>query len=69
MAKPSEGELVQFEVIDKSLPIRPNKTGDWFNFILLIVLYTIQGLPHGVGISLPFILQNKKDVTFADQVN
>lgn len=64
-----EGKLEQLEVLDHSVPAELSLKGDWFNFILLILLYTMQGLPLGIAISMPIIFQSKQNVTFEDQVN
>jgi len=64
-----EEKLEIFEVPSQSLPEKPNLKGDWLNFFLLILLYTIQGLPLGLAIALPIIFQSKKIVTYKEQVN
>jgi len=62
-------ELGTFENSSQSLPAKSNLKGDWMNFFLLILLYTIQGLPLGLAIALPIIFQSKKMVTYKEQVN
>jgi len=71
MAKSSneEEELEIFEVPSESLPEKSNLKGDWLNFFLLLLLYTIQGLPLGLAIALPIIFQSKKMVSYKEQVN
>lgn len=32
---------------------------DWYNFALLLALYTIQGIPMGLSASIPFLIQQK----------
>lgn len=49
--------------------VKPNLKGDWLNFLLLIVLYTVQGLPYGLSMALPIIFQSKKVVSYEEQVN
>lgn len=49
--------------------IGPNLKEDWSNFFLLLLLYTIQGIPLGFASAIPIILQTKKNVTYQDQVN
>ena len=34
------------------------KEGDVYNFLLLLILYTLQGIPMGLGGSIPILLQN-----------
>lgn len=63
-----EDESEKFEVTHHSLMAPPNLEGDWMNFFLLIVLYTMQGMTLGVAIAIPFIFQAKKDVSYGDQV-
>ena len=33
--------------------------GDFFNYVLLILLYTLQGIPMGLSGSIPFLIQQK----------
>lgn len=46
-----------------------NLKGDWLNFFLLMVLYTMQGFPLGLTSAIPLLLQSKKEVSYQDQVN
>ncbi|XP_060865229.1 acetyl-coenzyme A transporter 1-like [Metopolophium dirhodum] len=62
-----EEKLEIFEVPSQSLPEKSNLKGDWLNFFLLILLYTIQGLPLGLAIALPIIFQSKKIVSYKEQ--
>lgn len=48
---------------------KTNLKGDWINFFLLLLLYTMQGLPLGIAGSMSILLQSKKNVTYKDQVN
>lgn len=48
---------------------KPNLKGDWCNIFLLVLLYTIQGIPCGFSAGLPIILQSKYMVTYDDQVS
>ncbi|VVC28211.1 Major facilitator superfamily domain,Acetyl-coenzyme A transporter 1 [Cinara cedri] len=52
---------------DDCEPNKPNLKGDWSNIFLLILLYTIQFIPHGIVISFPIIIQSKKSVTYNQQ--
>lgn len=66
----NEDQLEKKEDRDNpALSAEPNLTGDWLNVFVLILLYTIQYLPHGFIISLPIIFQSKKMVTYQEQVN
>lgn len=47
----------------------PNLKGDWMNFYLLILLYTMQGMSYGLTWAFPIIFQSRKDVTYKDQVS
>lgn len=57
------------ESTDKSVLIKPNLKGDWLNFFMLLLLYTMQGLPLGLSSAIPILLQSKKDTSYQDQVN
>lgn len=64
----AEDELDKFEVTPDPMTTKSNLKGDWKNFFLLIMLYTMQGLPLGLAITFPIILQTKK-VSYREQVN
>lgn len=51
-----------------SLPKKPNLKGDWVNVFILILLYTLQGVPIGFLTAMPVILKNHKSTTYKDQV-
>jgi MFS transporter, PAT family, solute carrier family 33 (acetyl-CoA transportor), member 1 len=56
----SQGEQAQLP--QPSLPQQeqdPEDHSDRFNYALLIVLYTLQGIPMGLSASIPFLLQEK----------
>jgi PAT family acetyl-CoA transporter-like MFS transporter 1 len=46
---------------------KPNIKGDRLNIVLLISLYTLQGVVLGLTQAFPIILQNRK-VSYTDQV-
>lgn len=48
---------------------KPNLNGDWMNLFVLTVLYTLQGIAFGFSMALMIIFQNKKTVTYTDQVS
>lgn len=48
---------------------KPNLKEDWLNLFLLILLYTMQGLPIGLSLSFPMILQSKQMITYDEQVS
>lgn len=54
---------------DEYVPENPNLRGDWLNFFLLLMLYTIQGVNYGLYGGISIILQSNKTVTYKDQVN
>jgi len=56
-------------VDDSNSAEKPNLKGDWLNFFLLLLLYTMQGIPFGLALVMPIILQSKKNVSYKDQVN
>jgi len=47
---------------------KPNLQGDWSNFFLLLLLYGMQGVPLGLCLAVPILLQSKKNVTYQEQV-
>lgn len=57
------------EDIKDVIQTKTNLKGDWINFFLLLLLYTMQGLPLGIAGSMSILLQSKKNVTYKDQVN
>jgi len=57
------------EEMEDTTMTKTNLKGDWINFFLLLLLYTMQGLPLGISSSIAVLLQSKKNVTFKDQVN
>ncbi|XP_001944982.1 acetyl-coenzyme A transporter 1 [Acyrthosiphon pisum] len=46
---------------------QPNLKGDWLNFFLLLLLYTMQGFPLGLTSAIPILLQSQNDVSYQDQ--
>lgn len=46
---------------DQQSPLLPaaEEHNDTFNYALLIVLYTLQGIPMGLSASIPFLIQQK----------
>jgi len=56
-------------VNDSNSVEKPNLKGDWLNFFLLLLLYTMQGIPFGLPLAMPIILQSNKNVSYNDQVN
>lgn len=52
---------------DSNSDDKPNLKGDWLNFFLLMLLYTMQGMPLGIASAMPIILQSNKDVSYKDQ--
>ncbi|XP_022165986.1 acetyl-coenzyme A transporter 1-like [Myzus persicae] len=54
-------------VDDSNLDEKPNLKGDWLNFFLLLLLYTMQGIPFGLTLAMPIILQSNKNVSYKDQ--
>ena len=41
---------------------------DWYNFALLLALYTIQGIPMGLSASIPFLIQQKVNMMSTSNV-
>lgn len=49
-------------------PIKSNAKRDKNNIFLLLVLYTLQGLPLGFSLAIPILMQNMH-VSFSEQVS
>lgn len=49
-------------------PIKSNVKLDKNNIFLLLVLYTLQGLPLGFSLAMPILMQNMH-VSFSEQVS
>lgn len=47
--------------------IKPNLKGDMLNVALLVLLYTLQGLPIGISLAIRTYMQNRK-VSYVQQV-
>ncbi|XP_022165996.1 acetyl-coenzyme A transporter 1-like [Myzus persicae] len=64
-------ELENFKTVavvdDSDSAEKPNLKGDWLNFFLLLLLYTMQGIPFGLALAMPIILQSNKNVSYKDQ--
>jgi PAT family acetyl-CoA transporter-like MFS transporter 1 len=45
---------------------KPNLKGDYRNVLLLLMLYTAQGIPAGIILAIPILLQNR-GVSYRDQ--
>lgn len=48
---------------------KTNLKGDWMNIFLLLLLYTMQGLPLGFSAAVVILLKNNKSITYNDMVN
>lgn len=55
------------ELATESFLIKPNLKSDWLNFFVLLLLYTMQGLPLGLSSAIPILLQSKKDTSYQDR--
>lgn len=58
-AKNEAGITSTMENGEISLSLRSNIKGDEKNILLLFFLYTLQGIPLGLAMAIPMILQNK----------
>lgn len=63
-------DATHFEsLIDKhNIPIKSNAKRDKNNIFLLLVLYTLQGLPLGFSLAIPILMQNI-DASYSEQVS
>ena len=64
-----ENEKQKSTDVNNSNSSKPNLKGDWSNFFLLLLLYTMQGFPLGLTSSIPILLQSQNDISYQDQVN
>ncbi|XP_025406915.1 acetyl-coenzyme A transporter 1-like isoform X2 [Sipha flava] len=62
-----ENKSEKYAVAISSISNEPNLKGDWKNFFLLLLLYTMQGLPLGLISSIPVLLKSNKNVSYNDQ--
>lgn len=69
ISEKNENDPEIYQVAYNSPETKPNLKGDWLNFCLLLLLYTMQGLPYGMSTAVPIILQSRKVVSYQDQVN
>lgn len=63
-----ENEKEKSTAVYNSNTSKPNLKGDWSNFFLLLLLYTMQGFPLGLTSSIPILLQSQNDISYQDQV-
>jgi len=50
-------------------PVKANSKGDKRNIFVLLVLYTLQGVPLGLSLAIPIIIQNMHRSSFKEQVS
>jgi len=64
-------EITHIEsLIEKhDIPVRANSKGDKRNIFVLLVLYTLQGVPLGLSLAIPIIIQNMRQSSFKEQVS
>jgi len=64
-------EITQIEsLIEKhDTPVKANSKGDKRNIFVLLVLYTLQGVPLGLSLAIPIIIQNMHKSSFKEQVS
>ncbi|KAL4098375.1 hypothetical protein QTP88_023000 [Uroleucon formosanum] len=62
-------EITHIEsLIEKhDIPVRENSKGDKRNIFVLLVLYTLQGVPLGLSLAIPIIIQNMHRSSFKEQ--
>jgi len=70
MTLPTQGdEPTKSTVTKESMLVKPNLKGDWPNIFVLLLLYMMQGIPLGIIVVIPMLLQSKQNVTYKEQVN
>lgn len=50
-------------------PVKANPKGDRCNVCILLILYTLQGVPLGVSLAIPVIMQSVHSSSFKEQVS
>lgn len=55
----SGGAKAVAKAAKKQQPQADDGRSDWSSMLLLLLLYTLQGIPMGLSSSIPFILQEK----------
>jgi len=71
MTIPTQGDepAKSTTVTKESMLVKPNLKGDWPNVFLLLLFYIMQGIPLGITLVIPILLQSKQNVTYKEQVN
>lgn len=49
--------------------VKSNTKADIRNICILLVLYTLQGVPLGLSLAIPIFLQNMHNSSFTEQVS
>lgn len=64
-------EITHIEsLIEKSsIPVKSNTKNDKVNIFLLLVLYTLQGVPLGFSYAIPILIHNMQKSSYYKQVN
>lgn len=52
-----------------SIPVKSNPKNDAFNIFLLLVLYTLQGVPLGFSYAIQILIHNIPKSSYYKQVN
>lgn len=65
--KNKESHSIPMENSEVNLTVRSSIKGDEGNILLLLFLYTLQGIPLGLSAAIPMILQNR-GVSYKQQV-
>lgn len=60
-------KLHKYAVTKVLISDKPDLKGDWLNVLILLLLYTIQGLQLGLTSAIPILLQSNKNVSYQDQ--
>lgn len=53
---------------DTPVKVKANAKGDKRNIFVLLVLYTLQGIPLGFSLAIPIIIQSMHQTSFKEQV-
>lgn len=63
-----ESTHIESLIENHETPVRANSKGDKRNIFVLLVLYTLQGVPLGLSLAIPIIIQTIHRSSFKEQV-
>lgn len=61
-------EIIDSLIERHDITVKSNIKEDKLNIFLLLILYTLQGVPLGFSLAIPVIIQNVKSSSYSQQV-